>query len=125
MAVSTTDLAKFTRDGTIIEEKSTAIRDAHIDAIDASKDFQETFVNSITHAEALQAERWAILSTIDPFHEGIEVEQALDLGRAIPIAPRVPSFTVVDRSRNINTVARCRALAYDLDTERFAVELLE
>lgn len=125
MGATTADISKFTRDGIDIEEKSTTIRDNYPDAADASDTAQETFVNTVADAETLLAERWAILSTIDALHMSLEVNEQLDIGGAITIAPQVPSFLIVDEKTGLSKVARMRAFAYDTESESFAVEVVE
>lgn len=125
MSADAATVAKITRDGIDIEQKSTAIRDAHPDAVDDSNNVRETFVDDIADAETLLLEQWNILSTLDPFHIGVEAEEKIDLGGAISITPQVPSFTIVDPKTDLSKVARVRAFAYDLETERFAIEFIE
>lgn len=122
------DIAKYTNDGIVVTTNAAAgaaIKAAHPDARDFGDSEIEMFFVSDVHAQAMLDERFAILSTIDPLHEGIEVEEALGLGVTIPLAPTVPSFRVVDDSRGIDKTVRTRAYVHDLGTDRFSLEVLE
>jgi len=122
------DIAKYTADGIVVTTNAVtgaAIKAAHVDAQDLGDQEIEMFFVNDAHAQAMLDERFALLSIVDPVHEGIEVEEALGLGTTIAIAPTVPSFRVVDDSRNIDQVVRLRAYAHDMSTDRFSVEVLQ
>jgi hypothetical protein len=107
------------------QEAADAIKAVHIDAKDMSGSEIEMFCVDPDHAQALLDEKAAVLTLLDPVHEGIEVEESLGVGNAIPISPKVPSFLVIDESRGIDQVCRLRAFASDMHRDRYSVEVLQ
>jgi hypothetical protein len=129
MAATPADIAKYTTDGTLLTAPSNvaiseAIKANHIDARSGEDREIEMFYDVAADGQAALEERFTFLSIVNPVHLGIEVEEALDLGGAIAIAPAVPRFTIVDDTRNLTTTARLRGYAYDMGTDRFSVEVL-
>lgn len=127
MPATPSDIARFTTDGVLLTAEDPAIKANHLDAEDgaASGRELEMFYDDPADAQDMLDERFAILSQISAVHEGIEVEETLGIGTVIPLTPTVPCFQIVDEERGINTLARTRAFAYDLDTDRYSVEVLE
>jgi len=129
MAATPADIAKYTTDGVVVTSPtnpavSAAIAADHIDAINGADREIEMFFDSAADAQVLLDERFAYLSKINPVHVGIEVEEAIDIGGVIPVAPNVPTFRVVDDAINLDTLVRTRAYAQDMNTDRFSVEVL-
>lgn len=121
------DIGKYTNDGVIITSpinpaESAAIAAEHIDARYTTEAI-EMFFDTAADAQAMLDERFEYQSQVGPLHLGIEVAEAIDIGGAIPVAPQVPTFTVVDG--DITTVVRTRAYAQDMNTDRFSIEVIE
>jgi hypothetical protein len=125
MPASPANIARFTTDGVVLTAEDTAIRDAHVDAIDGGDEEIEMFFTDPDDAEVLLNERFDILSLVSAVHEGIELDESLGLGTTIALTPTVPCFQAVDASRGIDVVARTRAFAYEGETDRYSVEVLE
>lgn len=125
MPATAADIAAFTREGVDIEEADLTIKSAHRDAIDLGNQVQQTFVRDVGDAETLLAERFTLLSTIEPFHHAVEVDERLAIGTSIAVGPEVPNFRIVQDSKDIDVVARMRAFAYDTETDRMSVEVIE
>jgi hypothetical protein len=118
------DVAKYTNDGVVVTSTNPAIKAEHVDARNSGAGEIEMFFDSEADAQILLDEKFTYLSKISPVHDGIEVEESLGLGTTVAIAPQVPSFRVVDESRQLDQVARVRAYAFDLATDRFSVEVI-
>jgi hypothetical protein len=120
------DIARFTNDGIVVQSPAKAASDAlkaqHVDARGSADTEIEMFFDSSTGAQAMLDERFSYLGKVAPTHVGIEVQDTLGLGEQIPITPNVPSFLIVDGDSA--TIARVRAYAYDMGTDRFSVEVL-
>ena len=125
MSALPADIAKYTKDGVVITNENAALRAAHNEADDRLGSPIEMFFDSVADGQAMLDEKFALLSKINPAHEGIEVEENLRLGQDIPIAPSVPCFRIVDEEREIDTVARVRAYAYETEQDRFSIEVIE
>jgi hypothetical protein len=128
MSATPADIAKLTTNGIVVTTDATAgntVKANHPEARDLGDTEIEMFFVDANHAQLLLNEKFAYLSQTKPLHEAVEVEERVGLGVTIPIAPTVPSFRVIDDSRNIDLVARTRAYAHDLGTDRFSVELLK
>lgn len=124
MPATAADVAAYTVDGIVVTSQNSAIKTLIHDAKDLGENEIEMFFDDPADAQVMLDEKFAILSTIGPLHEGIEVEDRIGIGTAIPYTPAVPSFTVVDDSRNLNAVGRLRAFVEDRHTDRFSIELL-
>ena len=130
MAATPSDIARYTTDGVLLTSPldrsiSTAIAADHIDARNGSDREIEMFYDQAAHAQIALDERFAVLSRVNPFHAGIEVEEVLNMGGTIPIAPAVPRFSVVDEQQNLFVTARTRAYAHDMNSDRMSVEVLQ
>lgn len=128
MSALPADIAKYTADGIVVTTDAVtgaAIKTSHIDAVDMGDAEIEMFFVNDAHAQLMLNEKFALLSIVDPLHEGIEVEEALGLGTTIAIAPTVPSFLAVDDTRGISKTVRTRAFVHDMGTDRFSVEVIE
>ena len=119
------DIARFTNDGVVLTNEDLALRAAHPDAKDTGGGEVETFFDYAADAQVLLDERWGILSRVSAVHEGIEIEDSAGLGDAIPYTPNVPCFTIIDAERDIETVARLRAVVYEGGSDRYSVEVVE
>jgi len=125
MAASPVDIARFTKDGVVITVADEDIRDDHPDAVDEREVEIEMFFTQPSDGQAMLAEKHALRANVHPVHLGVEVDERLDLGGAIPLTPTVPCFQAVDALQDISVVARLRALAYELGQDRFSVEVIE
>lgn len=129
MAATPADIATFTTDGVLLTAPtnaavSAAIKGDNIDARTGADREIEMFYDLPADAQTALNERFAFLSLVNPPHLGIEVEEALDLGGAISITPAVPRFRCIDEALAVDVVLRTRAYAYDMNTDRFSVEVL-
>lgn len=123
------DIAAYTTDGVLLTSPtnpavSAAIAADNIDAKSSGTSEVLMFFDNAADGQTYLDERFAYLSRVNPLHLGIEVEEALDIGGAILLTPAVPTFIAVDRDRNMSTVVRTRAYAYDMGTDRFSLEVL-
>ena len=125
MTATPADVARYTQDGVVITQEDAPLRVNHPDAIDGGTSELEMFFDNVADAEVILAERFALLSQVSALHEGIEVAESLGFGSTVPIAPIVPSFTVIDETRGIETVARTRAYVYEAAGDNYSVEVLE
>jgi hypothetical protein len=125
MSALPADIAKYTVDGVVITNENAALRAAHPEATDRLDSPIEMFFDSVADGQAMLDEKFALLSTLNPAHEGIEIEDNLRLGQDIAIAPTVPCFRIVDDERELDVVARTRAFAYETGDDRFSLELIE
>lgn len=123
------DIALYTTDGVLLTSPvdpavSAAIAADNIDAKSSGTSEIVMFYDSAVDGQIYLDERFAYLSKVNPVHLGIEIDEALDLGGAIALTPHVPTFQVVDRDANFNALARTRAYAHDMATDRFSIEVL-
>lgn len=129
MTASPADVALYRNDGRLVaspdKATSDALKAAHIDAQNGGDSVIEMLWDNADHAQTILDERFDYVGAIDPLHEGIEVDESLKLGTDVPVAPVVPSFTVVDETRSIDTVCRTRAYAADISSDRYSVEVLQ
>jgi hypothetical protein len=119
------DIAKYTSNGILLTKELSSIKTNHIDAQESGDAEVEMFFDLAAHGQTMLDERFAILSQISALHEGVEVGEGLGLGTTVALTPSVPCFRIVDASRGIDKVARTRAFAYDGETDRYSVEVLE
>lgn len=124
MSALPADIAKYTNDGVVITNENAALRAAHPEADDLLDQPVEMFFDTVADGQALLDEKFALLSQINPVHEGIEVDENLRLGQTIAIAPTVPCFRIVDEERGIDVVARTRAYAHEMASDRFSIEVI-
>lgn len=122
------DIARYTTDGIVVTAPtSQAVTDAikadHIDARTTTTEI-EMFYDLASDAQWAIDERFSYQRKVNPVHLGIEVEEAIALGADIPLTPTVPSFRVVDPYLQVDEVARTRAYANNMATDRFSVEVL-
>lgn len=119
------DIAKYTTDGVVITAEDAALKALHPDAINRGTEEIEFFFRVQAHAQVMLDEKLDMLSRPAPLSEGVEVEESLNIGTVIPIAPTVPNFRFIDEDRLIDVVARTRAFAYETGSDRYSVELRE
>ena len=119
------DIAKYTVDGIVISAEDAPLRATHTEAEDRLGSEIEMFFASAADGQAMLDEKFALLSLVNPAHEGIEVEDSLRLGQAIAISPTVPCFRIVDEARSLDVVARTRAYAFETEQDRYSVEVLQ
>lgn len=129
MPATPADIATFTTDGVVITSPvdpavSAAIAADNIDARNGTDQEREMFYDHAADAQWALDETFVYLRKINPIHLGIEVEEAIDIGGGIPIAPQVPTFRCVDETTGMDENARCRAFSHDMGTDRFSVEVL-
>ena len=125
MAANPADIAKFTSDGIVITVADQLLETVHPDALDGRQEEIEMFFASAGDGQVLLAERFALLAIHEPVHEMVEIEDRMGLGTDIPLAPVVPSFSVVDDVRDIKTTCRLRGFSIELESDREAVEVIE
>ena len=124
------DIARFTNDGILVTSPrnagvSAAIQAEHVDARGMDGREIEMFYDDAVDAQFYLDERFGFLSRTDPLHVSVEVEESLGIGDTVPIAPLVPAFRAIDATTKTDVIARTRAYAQDMSTDRFGVELLE
>lgn len=119
------DISRFTTDGVVITKENTAIRDMHPDAVDNGDKEIEMFYDSAADTEAMLNEKFTLMSKVNPAHEAIEVDESLGIGTTIPIAPTIPCYRVIDDERELDVVARTRAIAYETGSDRHSIEVIE
>lgn len=124
MPATAADVAAYTVDGIVLTAQNSVIKTLIHDAKDLGANEIEMFFDDPADAQVMLDEKFAALSTIGPVHEGVEVEDRIGIGTTIPYTPAVPSFTIIDETRNLNAVVRLRAFVEDRHTDRFSVELL-
>jgi hypothetical protein len=129
MAATVADIALYTTDGVVLTAPadpavSAAIKADNIDAKDSGDREIEMFFDNTADGQVLLNERFTYLSKVNPLHLGIEVSEALGMGDTIPLTPAVPTFRIVDDSLRVNVLARTRAYAHDMATDRFSVEVM-
>lgn len=125
MPATPEDIARFTSDGVVISREDLSIRSNNPDALDTGRNELEMFFVNEVDAQIVLDERFALLSRVSAVHEGIELKDDIGFGTAIAYTPRVPSFTLIDPERGIDTVARVRAVVYEGETDRYSVEVVE
>jgi hypothetical protein len=101
-----------------------AIKAAHFDARDMGTSEIEMFFPDPAHGQAFLDEKAALLTQVDPLHEGIEVEDSLGIGNAIAVVPIVPSVAIVDGERDISGTCRVRAYVTDMASDRYSLEVV-
>jgi hypothetical protein len=84
----------------------------------------EMFFPDPAHGQAFLDEKAALLTQVDPLHEGIEVEDSLGIGNAIAVVPIVPSVAIVDGERDISGTCRVRAYVTDMASDRYSLEVV-
>lgn len=130
MSADPADIARYTTDGVLIVAPqnpavSAAIAAGFIDAKDGSAAEIESFFDDPADAQAMLDELFGYLSQVQPPYVAVEIDDSLGLGFTVPIAPRVPCFTITDDVAGFATVARVRGYAVDLNTDRYSVELIK
>lgn len=125
MPAQPADIARYTTDGVVITASDDELRQDHVEAIDGLNEPIEMFFDDVESGQTVLNERFSLLSRINAVHEGIEVEERLELGSEILLTPNVPSFRIIDPSRGIDKVARLRAFSYEAEMDRFSVEVVE
>lgn len=126
MPATPADIARFTTDGVLIstnEAEGNLVLAAHPNArrTEDGQEIEMFFVDP-AHAQVLLNERFGILKVGGGLHDGVEVEESIDLGTAIPIWPVVPSFTVTDGDGRV-IAARTSGFARNMRIDRYAVEV--
>jgi len=122
------DIARFTTDGVVLSTDlvaGQAVLDAHPNARRTSEgqEIEMFFVNA-ADAQTVLDERFELLSLGGPLHDGIEVEESLQIGTVIPVQPSVPCWQVTDAdARTINV--RTRGYARKMSIDRYAIEVLQ
>lgn len=121
------DIARYTTDGIVVtaptdQAATDAIKADHIDARTTSE--IPMFYDNPADGQWAIDERFSYLRKVNPTHLGIEVDEAIELGDTIPLTPAVPTFRVVDPYLDIDVLARTRAYAHNMATDRFSVEVL-
>ena len=121
------DIARYTTDGIVVtaptdQAVTDAIKADHIDARTGTE--IEMFYDDAADGQWALNERFTYLRKVNPTHLGIEVQEAIELGSEIPLTPQVPSFRVVDPYLDVDVVARTRAYAHNMATDRFSVDVL-
>jgi hypothetical protein len=127
MSALPADIATFTNDGILLHSDVAAgaqIAALHPNARDGSSSEIEMFFDQPDHAQIYLDEKFALVSQTNPPHIGVEIVDDIGFGEAIPIAPTVPCFTLLDEQRAQNVLARTRAYAHDTATDRFSLEML-
>lgn len=125
MAASPADISAYTNDGIVLVKSDQAIKDAHPNADDLRDAEVEMFFVSEAAGQALLDERFSLLSTVEPVHERIEVAEDLGIGQDIAVTPVIPTFTIIDATRDLTVNARCYGYAIDLETDREAIAVIE
>ena len=125
MTATPADVARFTSDGVVLTREDLNLRSSQPDAKDTGQGEVEMFFDSAADAQLVLNERWQLLSRVSAVHEGIEVRDDIGLGTTIPYTPNVPCFTIIDETRDIETVARTRAIVYEAATDQYSVEVVE
>jgi hypothetical protein len=127
MTATAADAAKYTNDGVVISTNTAAgnaIAAMHPDARDTGTGELEMFFDNAADAQVLLDEKFSYLSKVNPPHEMIEVEDSMGFGTTIALTPAVPSVRIVDPGQRLDVVVRVRAYSQDMETDRFAVEVL-
>lgn len=122
------DIARYTTDGLVVTAPldpavTAAIKADHIDARTNPTEI-EMFYDLASDAQWAIDERFSYQRKVNPVHLGIEVDEAIALGSDIALTPTVPSFRIVDPYLQVDEVARTRAYAQNMATDRFSVEVL-
>ena len=130
MPANAEDIARYTTDGVLVVAPvdpavSAAIQTTHIDARDGSGSEIEHFFDNEADSQAILDELFALRSQVAPLSLAVEIDDALGLGTAIPIAATVPCLRIVDHAVGLSQVVRVRAYAANFATDRFSVELIQ
>lgn len=125
MPATPADIAKYTNDGVVVFVQAPSVRTMFPDAADTGDGEIEMFYDTQADAQAMLNEKFAILSQIAPPHEAIEIEESLGLGHTVAIAPVIPSFRCVDQTRGMDMSLRCLAYAYEMNSDRYSVEVMK
>lgn len=130
MAADPEDIARYTTDGVLVVAPSdpavsAAIQAAHIDARDGSGTEIEHFFDDPADSQAMLDELFALRSRVDPVYLAVEIDDSIGIGSAIPVAPAVPCFRIIDAGRGLDQVVRVRGYAANFATDRFSVELIQ
>jgi tetrahydromethanopterin S-methyltransferase subunit B len=129
MPADPADIARYTTDGILVYSPADptdadALRALCPNAVSRIDQEIEMFFDSATDAQAMLDEAYAILSSVHPISVQVELAEDLGLGKAIALTPAVPVFTVVDSRIGLSAAARVRSYAYEMNTDRYALELL-
>lgn len=124
MPANPTDIARYTSDGALITLKNEALKDTDPNAQDAGDRELAMFFDSSTHGQIIANELFAFVSAVSRPHEGVEIEDGLGLGSTVPVFPKAPRVHITDPSRLIDTSAVIRAYAFDMSSDRYALELV-
>lgn len=115
-------IAKYTEDGQLLIANDVDLLAAHPDAKDAGD--INTMFRFVADGQAMLDLRAAMLKKVGALHEMVEVTDELGVGTTIPVAPQVPTFTVIDASRDLKGLGRVRAVAIDFTIDRYSIELV-
>jgi hypothetical protein len=125
MPATPATIAKLTNDGLVVTAELPAVKALFpIDARNLGENEIETFFDSGADAQAMIDEKLSILGQVPRPHEGIEIDTQIGIGSSIPISPSIPRFTLIDEPRGLLAIARVRAIADDMETDRFSIEML-
>jgi len=127
MPATPADISRFTTDGIVITSPTdpavtAAILAEHVDALDGAGEEIEMFFDDPADAQIMLDEKFTYLRQAVIVHEGIEVDETVDLAED---AATIPSVRVIDAMRGIDQVVRVRAYAQDMGADRFSVEVLQ
>lgn len=121
MAATPADIGKYTNDGETVTYQDLALKAANPNARDLGEIV--TFFRFTADTQAMLTEKQNILARVGVLHETIEVDEALGVGSAVAVTPQVPTFRLVDETRDLDSLAVCGAVALDMTTDRYSLEM--
>lgn len=123
MTADPATIAKYTRDGVLLVVQNDALKAQNPNALDGGEII--SFFRYEADAQVLLNERADILGRVNGLHDAVEVTAELGIGTRIPVVPVVPSIRLIDEKRDIDVTARTRASAYDMNTDRYSLEMIQ
>lgn len=122
MPATVARIAISINDGFVLSKVDATTKANHPNAAGDDSEIESFFDNAVD-AQVLLDERWAWKSAVGRAREQIEVDSDIGLGTTISVTPAVPTVTVIDEDRGLNTVAMVRGYAIDYNTDRYGIEL--
>jgi len=119
------DIAKYTTDGVVVTASNPAIKTSFSDAQDGGEVEIEMFYDTEADAQWALNERFAIVSQIAPPHMALEIAETIALGTDIPIAPQAPCLRVIDAESGIDDTLRVISYAYEMNSDRYSIEVMK
>lgn len=125
MTATPARIRRCNRESAFAFAQSTAVQIARPDAKPIGEDTftRESFFDYAEDAQLLETEAFAIRSSIR-ISQAVETQAPMDIGTAIPIAPKLPRVRLIDKARGLDRLFIISGLAIDFNAERNSIEAI-